>query len=170
MTNDILNAIREKLKDVFTDLRSCEVHPGRFTLKELKSTSAKSPAARVSCLGTAKNINMANGQVKSEKQFVVYFVTKDKSGLSKDDAIRNLVDDMTLLLDSDMTRWLPGTGAPSNVKDDNLYSSEIDRQGVMLWAVSWRQTITLGDDQFIEDGTIPTEIYAGPNDGTYEKL
>lgn len=176
--NDLLNAIKDDLKSRLTDLKTCEVHPGRFTLKELQRVSKKTPALLVTTLGTTQIENSGTGQVKPTKQLALYLITKDTPQLSSDEACRNLVDALEHYLEAESPRWgLQGIGQPQAVRSDNLYSSEVDKKGVMLWAITWRQSLTIGDNQFVEDGTLPTELYVGydpeigvANEAEYEQL
>lgn len=177
-TNELLNAIKDDLKGRLSQLKTCEVHPGRFNLKELKRISAKTPALLVSSLGTAKVLNPGTGQAKPVKQLAIYLVTKASPQLSAEEACRNLVDALELYLEAESPRWgLTGIGQPQAVRSDNLYSSEVDKNGVMLWAVTWQQSLTLGDSIFNEDGTLPTTLYVGydpaigaDNEAEYEAL
>ncbi|WP_178860824.1 phage protein Gp37 [Thiomicrorhabdus cannonii] len=170
-TNELLNAIKDDLKQRFSALKTCEVHPGRFNLGELKRLSAKTPALLVSALGTLKTENTGTEQSDSTKQLAVYFVTKNAPGLSADDACRNLVDALEIYLEGQLPRWgLVGISEPTAIRSDNLYTSEVDKNGVMLWAVTWQQRIRLGESLFAEDGILPTTLYVAVNGSEHAPL
>ncbi|WP_040728225.1 hypothetical protein [Thiomicrorhabdus sp. Kp2] len=170
-TNELLTAIKTEFKNRLNALKTCEIHPGRFNLQELKRLSAKTPALLVSSLGTVKVNNPGTGEAKPVKQLVVYIVTKTTAQLSAEEACRNLVDAIEHYLESESPRWgVNGTGQPQAIRSDNLYSSEVDKNGVMLWAITWQQHLTLGESLFIEDGTLPSQLYVGDNTGSYEPL
>ena len=40
-----------------------------------------------------------------------------------------------------------------------VFSGQLDRQGISIWAVSWDQTVRTGIDVWTEDGTLPSEVY-----------
>ena len=171
-SNELLNAIKDDLKARFNELKTCEVHPGRFNLEELKRLSAKTPALLISSLGTVKPENTGTEQSDSTKQLAAYFVTKNAPNMEADVACRNLVDALELYLEGQLPRWgLSDIGEPKAIRSDNLYSSKVDKQGVMLWAVTWQQRIRMGESLFVEDGTLPSKLYVGfsPEIGLYHE-
>ena len=159
-TNEFLQAIcREIQEKLFRDLKACEVHDGRFDLGELKRISTRTPAVYVACLGTPRMEDPGTEQTDAVKQLAIYVVTKNAPGLSRGEAARNLVEALETYLPR--ARWgLRGIGAAENVRSENLYGGAIDRQGIALWAVSWRQALRLGESVFDEEACpLPSELY-----------
>lgn len=182
-TNDVLNAIKDHLKTTFTGLKTVDVIAGRFSLVELKRISTKAPAMLVAELGTASIESQGNGQANPMKSFAIFIVTRDEKNLKKEVAARNLADALEIMLVAEMPVWkinndpIPGVKVPEQVKTDNLYSTEIDKTGVCLYGVTWRQKITIGDNIFTNEGTVPTELYVGydpatgtDNQGSYDAV
>ena len=79
-----------------------------------------------------------------------------------------------LLLLLPRARWgffsAPGIGAAEQVRAANLYSGEVDKAGVALWAVTWRQALRL---EAADDGTcppLPAELYAAAQGEEHEAI
>ncbi|MEC7376838.1 MAG: hypothetical protein VX421_04450, partial [Pseudomonadota bacterium] len=65
------------------------------------------------------------------------------------------------------TWQLENTQKPARVAAENLYSGQLDRHGIALWAVSWQQGISLSTTDIAElaDFTLYTathEVGDGP--------
>jgi hypothetical protein len=91
-------------------------------------------------------------------QMVAYVLTKDMPGLAKEVSVSNIV--------SVLVAWLPSrrfgkTHPAQKVTAQNFYSGTIDKTGVAIWAVTWRQTIRMSEEDLVEDGIIPTDVYVG---------
>ena len=166
-TNELLAAICADLAKLFPSLRVCDPHDGRFDLAELRRIATRTPALYVSCLGTARVEDPGTEQTEAAKQLAVYVVTANapaKEGrpkLSRGEAARNLVDALEVHIPR--ARWgLKGIGGAEQLRSDNLYSGAIDKTGIALWAVRWRQTLRLGESIFSgeKDCPVPEELYS----------
>lgn len=158
--NDALRAISARLKATFPGIRECAPHPGRFDEAELKRVATRAPALFVSCLGCLTVTNPGTEQADASLALAVYIVTQSVPGLPRDAGARNLAEALVTLVP--LERWgLSGCGEAQAVRATNLYSGDVDKLGVALWAVSWQQTLRLGDSVFAADGTLPRELYLG---------
>lgn len=155
--NSLLSAIKNQLETQFPELKTCEVHDGRFDVKELQRVATKTPAMHVSILTVPKIIDEATEQVSSELNLVIYVITSDRAKLKKGEAARNLVESLLPLISHQ--RWGEvNVGKAESITAQNLFNSTANK-GIALWAITWKQAITLGDDAFDGSGVIPSELY-----------
>ena len=150
--NDLLAAIAAELRGRLPKLRSCEVHDGKWDASELKRWTVRTPAVLIAWLGTTRTETPGEAWTDCSQQLAAYVVTRDQEGLSRGAAARNLVD--WLLLYVPRVRWgfssasdassAAGIGTATDLRAENLYSGAIDKTGVALWAVTWRQALRLG--------------------------
>lgn len=140
-------------------LAECRKHPGRFDAAELKRISAKTPAVLVALLGILKIAEAGTGERDVDCALAAYVVTADRRGMPRDVAAVNLVDVLTDHIYDYRFGVVCGPG--EEVKAKNLYSGDIDRNGVAMWGISWKQTVRVGKNRYAEDGTIPDGVYAG---------
>ena len=174
-TNDFLKAVAAEIKVWIPDLRTCDVHDGRFDLAELKRRTLQTPAVLVSCLGTVSVTDQGDESLNALRHWAAFILTGTLPGLTRGDGARNLVDALEILIlrgvlrtdeitgeQSLSNRWgLKGVGPAEQVRSQNLYGGTIDKQGVALWIVSWRQSLRLRPLQRDEDCPIPSELYLG---------
>ncbi len=138
--NAVLNAVRDDFSACLSKLRQCKVHDGRFGLKELRRIATHAPAVLVAVIGVPAVADPGTNEIDCELQIVAYIITRDGARLLRGKAARIIAQ--TLLLKVRANRWgLTGVGAPERLRADNLYSGDIDRHGVAIWAVLWRQKI-----------------------------
>lgn len=155
--NTLLNSIKTQLETQFPKLKTCEIHDGRFDVSELKRVATKTPAMHVSVLTVPKVNDEATEQVNGMLSLVIYVITSDQHQLSKGESARNLVE--ALLQSVSHQRWGEiGVGKAEGIAAQNLYNSTVNK-GIALWAVTWKQDITLGQDAFDQTGVIPSELY-----------
>jgi hypothetical protein len=156
--NNLLNSIKTQLNTQFPELKTCEIHDGRFDVAELKRVSTKTPAMHISVLTIPKSGANATEEVNSMLNLVIYIITSDQHKLTKGEAARNLVE--TLLPIISHQRWGEvGVGEAISINAQNLFNSTANK-GIALWAVTWKQDITLGETVFDQDSVIPSELYA----------
>ena len=182
-SNEFLEAVRDEIKAWLPDLKTCAVHDGRFDLPEVKRFAVKAPAVLVACLGTVSVEDRGDEGIESLRLWAAFVLTRSTPGLLRGEAARNLVDNLELLIlrgyyvtnDQGVVitdpitgartlanRWgLRGIGPAEQVRSQNLYSASTDKDGVSLWAVTWRQKLRLEPLSEEEDCPLPSEIYLG---------
>lgn len=136
----IVNGIKAKLPT----LKDCKPHPGRFSLAELKATAAKTPAVRVACLGISEIRPVAAG-VEAVTQWAAFIITGDRPQLPRDSGALTLIAALMPFIPLNCWGLDDEVDSARQVRADNLFSREIDANGVALWAVSWRHEVTLGE-------------------------
>lgn len=145
--------IAEKISERLPHLGECLSHPGRFNASEIKRLSARTPAVRVALLGVAPAKN-GNHQLN----LAAFIVTADQRGLHRNDS--------ALAIAASVVRRVRGTswgsewiGEASEPSAQNLYTSEIDKGGIALWAVSWSHEFRFGDTE--PEPCVLRELYIG---------
>ena len=137
LTRDaIVNAIKTALPDLYT----VEAHGGRFDLKELTRWGKQAPAVLVAAVSVPA---IADGPTNiAEVRWVAYLVTRDTPQATRDVAALDFSEALLRLVRKN-TWNLDNTQNPTRVAAENLYSGQLDRHGIALWAVSWQQGISL---------------------------
>lgn len=165
--NEFLDAVAADLKAKFPGVKSCEVHPGQFDLKELARISSQAPAFRVATYEFSKIDEADGGEVDFDCGLSLAIITTDKKGLPREVAAVNLSEQLTRLLAKGQSFGCAYAFASHSPTARNLYGGELSRLKVQMWEVKWRQTIRLGDPDWQPEGVMPTELYVGesPNIG-----
>ncbi len=161
--NAYLEAVASAINERLPELASCEIHPGRFTVDELRRFATKAPAVRVALLGLTSGPH-ASGQRAVEAHIAVYVATTKKPELPRHVGAVNIVE---VLADFIPESQFECTGSPAgaeNVSAQNLYAGSDTAKGCALWALSWEQELLIGNDAFAAtDDTppVPTALYVG---------
>jgi phage gp37-like protein len=135
----IVNTIAAKI----TALKTCEAHPGRFDLVEIKRVAANAPAVFVAALATGKQ-ESSNGDVQAPVTFAAFIVTKDQPQITRDSLVLDIVSALLVLADSNDWGSADVVENPVSIRGRNLYSASIDKHGISMWAITWQQKIKLG--------------------------
>ena len=174
-SNELLEAIAVDVGARLTALSSCQVHDGKWDEAELKRWTVSTPAVLIAWLSTTRTETPGEAWTDCSQQLAAYVVTRDQGELARGTAARNLVD--WLLLYIPRARWgfssassAAGIGPAEDLRAENLYSDTVDKTGVAMWVVTWRQELRL---EAAADGTcppLPTELYASEQDDPHELL
>lgn len=155
---DVLEAIQAGVNAALPALKRCEVHGGRFDLKELRRVATKTPAVFVSLLAAPEIKVVVTGERDVTLSIAIYIITADKPRLPRNVSAINILQALLLLIP--INDWgLKKINPPELITAQNLYSGDVDKHGIAMWAISFKQTVRLGKDIYLEDGVIPTEIY-----------
>lgn len=141
---DMRTAIIDDFKTNLADIRdNCLPYGGKFGKDDVKRYAMKSPAVLVSCLGLVEAKADGCGSVDAVFAWGSFIITTDKQGLLRDVGALAILTAITGRIPDN--KWgLADVGYPEQVRGENLYSGEIDKVGVALWGVTWRQSMTLG--------------------------
>lgn len=156
----LLAALTAGLSAKLPDLRACEAHPGPVTREEIARFSRQTPAVLTACVGAAAVEEYGDGRADADLQLAAFVLAGDRAALPRDRAALAVVEGVL--------EWLPGfrpgggviAGPPRQVRAENLFSGPLDRTGIALWAVSWRQTLRLGSAARPASAPTPKELYA----------
>jgi hypothetical protein len=127
----------EGLKTLNVDVRT---HRGRFTLDDLKIVAARPMSVLVSCLAV-KEAELQAGQVDCRCVWGAFIATADRSKMNRDSAALAILTILLMKIPGNL--WGLDISAPERIEAANLYSGKTDEKGVVIWAVTWEQKITL---------------------------
>ena len=158
------DAIVSAIKTALPALYTCEAHGGRFDFKELSRWSKQAPAVLVAAVSVP---SIADGPTRiAQVRWVAYLVTRDTPQATRDVAALDFAEALLRLVRNN-TWALDNTQKPERLAAENLYSGQLDRSGMALWAVSWQQGVSLraSDIATLADFTLYTathEVGDGP--------
>ena len=115
-------------------------HPGRFTEAELERLVLKKRAVRVAIEGLPEVSVTGPGRIQAQLTLSAFICCGDSLAAPRHQAALALVESLLHLIPHQ--RWgVPclRPALPASLRVDNLYNGEINRKGVALWAVAWRQ-------------------------------
>ena len=159
MINEVLTAIKTAVKSALPELRRCEVHGGRFDINELKRVATQTPAVLVSLLATPDVKIKETEERDIELTIALYVVTSDKPQLPRNVSIINIVEALLLLIP--INDWgVAKISEPKEISSQNLYSGDIDKHGIAMWAISFKQTVRVGVNVWLDpNGVLPSQLY-----------
>lgn len=156
----LLSALTAGLSAKLPALGACEAHRGQVTGAEIARLSKRTPAVLTTCVGAAGVSEAGDGRADADLRLAAFVLAGDRSGLPRDRGALAVVEGILEWL----PRFHPGAGLiagpPEQIRAENLFSGELDRAGVALWAVSWRQTLRLGAPKRPPSTPVPKELYA----------
>ncbi|MGE4334531.1 MAG: hypothetical protein AB7E55_00965 [Pigmentiphaga sp.] len=138
---DFLAAIVADLTRQLPELRECREHEGRFDLNEMKRLTVNSPAVLVSCLGFTRLGGARTGTVEIELAMAAFVACAGGKSRDRAKASAALSQAVVTRVHDQLWGFSQGVRPPANIRGENLYSQEIDKAGVALWAITWRQSI-----------------------------
>lgn len=140
MISDVRDAVIDHLAAAgFGD--AVEPHPGRLSLPDLTTFVVRGRAAvRVALLGVP---TVTLGAVGPEYTLALaaYVMCLDRQGLPRDAAAMNLAFAVAGHVTGN-TWGRDDLDSPEQIRADNLYAGTVDKRGVAVWAVVWRQVWT----------------------------
>ncbi|MCJ8285105.1 hypothetical protein [Halomonas sp.] len=125
-----------------------EAHGGRFDRAELARYSKRAPAVLVAAMGMPRVEDRP--RARPMVQFAAFVMCRDAPGASRDTQALTLAEALVRLVPGNV--WgQDNVQRPEQLSAENLYSGEIDRLGIAMWAVSWRQIVNLSTQRDIGD-------------------
>ena len=147
-----------------------ESHPGRLDETELRRIAARAPAAHVAVLGVLSAEKDNSGRVEVDASMAVFLATKAAPGTARDAAML-VLSTAALILIPDNLWGLEETQHPRDIRGQNLFTGTLEKQGVALWGITWRQQVTVDelDDSLLDDlKTVHADWDVGETAGTPE--
>jgi hypothetical protein len=133
----VVAGLKDSLPTLAGKTVKVEPHAGRFDAAELKRISAQAPAVFVAVLGLA-DLSEICGEVSATCQVLAIVVCKDAPGLSRDLAALGMMEALAKIVPGN--DWNGAAEkAPEDLRCDNLFSATLDKSGVAMWGVAWRQ-------------------------------
>jgi phage gp37-like protein len=136
-------AIVAGCKAAVPSLRTCEAHGGRFAPEDLKRYATGAPAVLVACLGAVSVEQTAEGEADGMLRWAAFVLATDKAGHPRDAGALAVVEALLSRIPGNRFADAANT-IPYDLRADNLYSGAVDKLGIALWAITWRQGTTLG--------------------------
>lgn len=142
MLDQSRDIIAAYIKQQLPALQACEPHGGRFSPEELKRWAVKGPAVLVALLNIGDPW-LGNG-VETPVTLVIYIIAKDTPDASRDVIALNLVQGIYQQLGGQTWSNEMFVSEPEKVRAQNLFSTELDKTGIAMWAITFTQNISLG--------------------------
>jgi hypothetical protein len=143
LLTDVVNGLRADAR-----LAGARVYPhgGEFTYAELKQYAVQAPCVVVSALRT--EVEYQDGAPAASVTFGLVCVAKDETTARRVGGVLVLVDAVQRALIYSVTDavTVDGISAPQHMVGRNLYTTQLDREGIAMWALGWVYTVDLQDD------------------------
>lgn len=150
--------IAEKIAAQLPGLRTAEGFSGRLDLEVIKQRGIAAPAVLVSWYGAKIDRTSAGPHNFYRIDMTAFVITKDALGLDRHAAAATIVQALLELLPDH--RWgEAGLGNMSDIAAHSLNTPDIQRAGVALWAVTWRQEVAF--TAVPEAIDVPLRLYVG---------
>ncbi|MAA97780.1 hypothetical protein [Stappia sp.] len=138
-----LNAFRSALETTFQAalpaLRSCEAQFGRFDLDELKRHSIKAPGLRLAVL-RAPVIVQADSSYDLDLECAAFAVAEGREETRDADALA-VAEAVLAVLGPRQRFGLDSISAPRDMRISPLLTGNLDRRGVSVVAIEWKQRL-----------------------------
>lgn len=146
---DLRTAMINAIQTALPSLKEVKAHGGRFSLEELKAASARAPSVRVACLGFP-DIAQSEAGVKAQTAWGAFVIAGDQTQAHRDALALTLVWALALIIPGNCWSYSDTVDQARQVRADNLFSRELDKNGIALWAVTWRQEIDIAGSDLTE--------------------
>lgn len=137
------NAIVSKIAEAIPALREVTAHDGRFDLDEVRRWAAKAPSVRVAVLG-APTFGAQGRQPYAEVRFGAFLLCAGvpTAATRRGDEALAYVDQLCALIATN--DWgLSTTQAPIGMSAQNMFTAQLDKLGIAMWAFTWRQHVDI---------------------------
>ncbi|SNR22881.1 hypothetical protein [Paracoccus sediminis] len=140
------------------DLATCKGVVGRIELAEVKRLGIAAPAVLVSRFGTRVAQALAGPHRHYLVDLAAFVVTKDALGLDRNTAAATITQALLTRL-PDLEIDAEGVGEVSDLTEHSLVTTDVLKEGIALWAVTWRQRVAL--EAHPEPEPITPQLYVG---------
>lgn len=148
MIEDVLVAVRDEIKSAAPALATCDIYDGELTDRLLETLMSKgTPSVHVSFVGTGGIQTDNRGQPVAELAMMAFVLTRhyrDRGPRQAATDLCELIADMALNYCWGLTS---GVQPARDLRIDNLYSGEVEQEGVALYSVGWKQPVRWGVDR-----------------------
>lgn len=145
---DLLAVLPQLVADQITEwlphLATCKGSVGRIDLAEVKRQGIAAPAVLVSRFGTQINRTLSGPHRHYLTDMSAFVITRNTVNLDRNDAAAAITQALLTML-PDMNLQTEGVGAVSDVAEHSLITTDVQKEGVSLWAVTWRMEVALLD-------------------------
>lgn len=133
----IIEVLKQRLSGVVQDVRP---HRGQFkNLKEIKKIATCSPCVLVSYLSIKAPQEFT--QPHADVRWVIYIVTEERFNLDRTTLASQITESLIhVLMRQD---WGLDCNAPVNLTARNITTTDIDNEGMSLWAIAFDQNMPI---------------------------
>ncbi len=139
-------------------LATCKGVVGRIDLAEVKRLGIQAPAVLVSRFGARIDRTHAGPHRQYLIDMAAFVLTKNVIGLDRNDAASAITQALLAQL-PDMDLAVEGVGEASEVAEHSLITTDVQKEGIALWAVTFRLRVALAG--FPEAPPITPQLYVG---------
>lgn len=141
------NAVVSTISSAVSDFRSVETGRGRYGLKDIERLTTKAPCCIVADLGGTTDGAYAGvgSDRRTVRKMAAFILTTGKSTERRDVQALTLTQAVLATI-TNATSWgLDEASAPTNIADDNLFSTELDKRHAALAMITWDQPYSFTD-------------------------
>lgn len=155
--------IRKAVAAVLAELLGVKVEPhgGRFDLQALKSVATRTPAVFVACLGMS-GVEEKGSEISADVAWAAFVVTGDKPGKPRDESALALAHALVTHIPGNRWGLDESESRPAQIRADNLYSADLDKHGVAMWAIGWRQRMVIDAGSVALDDFLAAYVTTAP--------
>lgn len=142
------SAIVADLEASITDAKAVEPYGGKLNLGEINRVTTRAPAILVALVNGGSSDERANNELQVEMLISAFVIAEDKHGRDRDEVALSIAEHVLARVAEWAWRGTARSTAPADAKFESLYTGDLDRHGVALLAVTWKQSLPIGTDRF----------------------
>lgn len=142
------SAIVADLEASIEDANTVQAYGGRLNLSEIKRITMRPPAVLVAMVNGSSSTQEAADPIRLDMLITAFVIAEDERGRDRDVVGLSIAEQVMTRVAAWQWRGTAQAGAPSEAKLESVYSGEIDRNGLALLAVTWKQGVPIGTDRF----------------------
>lgn len=159
------------IKAKVSGFRDVKPHIGRYTVEDLKRMHSAAPACAIGVVNASKPVQRPSGEVQIDVALAAVIVTRAARVEDADDEAM----DLALAVAASVAAWVPAQTVrrvqpATDIHMEGVADDEIDKAGLVVWAVLWRHSATFGADDIaagigsvvVPEGIAPTVTQGAP--------
>jgi hypothetical protein len=142
------SAIVTDFEAAIPDAKAVEPYGGKLNLAEINRLTTRAPAILVAMVTGGSSDERPANQWQVEMLISAFVIAEDKRGTDRDAVALSIAEQVIARVAAWPWRGTAQSRQPTDVKFESLYSGKLDRSGVALLAVTWKQSLPIGTDRF----------------------
>lgn len=142
------SAIVADLEASIQDAHEVKPYGGRLNLGEIKRLTTRPKTILVAIVNGGGSDPLPDNQLRVEMLLTAFILAEDERGADRDMVALSLAEQVIARVALWPWAGIAKARRPEDVKFESLYSGDIDRRGVALLAVTWKQSLPIGIDRF----------------------
>lgn len=131
-------SVADAIKVSVTEAAAVHTHGGRFSKDDLDRYALKAPCIVVGITGV-RQLDEDGGQAVAHLELVAVIVTIDKPKVDRDIGAIGLLQSTLAVVKPSQRFGDENAHPPEAIRGENLFTGKVDKLGVAMWAVTWRQ-------------------------------